>query len=169
MSVAETVHQQASLENFTGFLRVTRDIYLREPLIVGPNYAPSTAPTILLLFWMNAPIRPMIKYIARYVRYADAIGARMICMTTSSLDLLLRWPERLQARRVSPVVAALTAELSVSEKSRLRGAERESGPSLYVHAFSNGGLFTLAQIARLYRATTNRPLPAKSIIIDSAP
>ncbi|KAI5310682.1 hypothetical protein KEM55_003523 [Ascosphaera atra] len=166
MSVAETIHQFSSLENYTGFIRVTRDTYLREPPVeAGPNYAPSTAPTILLLFWMNAPVRPMIKYIAGYIKYADSIGARIICMTTSSLDFLLRWPERMQARRVAPVVAALTSPLSLSEKSAL-GA---NPAPLYIHVFSNGGLYTLSHIARQYRAMTDRPLPAKSIIIDSAP
>lgn len=90
-------------------------------------------------------------------------------MTCTSADLLFRCSEGMQARRVAPVIKALTQGTTHSRRRPAKFVTLPEPGPLYVHAFSNSGCFTLAHIARTYRATTGRPLPAKSIVLDSAP
>ncbi|EEP79289.1 predicted protein [Uncinocarpus reesii 1704] len=112
--------------------------------------------TIVLLFWMNAPLRPAAKYISEYGQLAP--DARIIAIFTSASDFFIRNSDGAQRRRITPVLDAL-----------LSTAKDGDGGSLYVHAFSNGGCTTLRYLAVAYRDATGKPLPANAMLIDSAP
>ncbi|KAK2805112.1 hypothetical protein FQN50_006357 [Emmonsiellopsis sp. PD_5] len=138
-------------ELFSSFTKLSPVIYIRDnPDPQAPTQ--TNTPTICLLFWMDAPPRIAIKFAQEYnTRFPNS---RIICIFTLARDLLLKTNQKAQTTRVAPFVNALT---------------QLNEPRLHVHAFSNGGTFTLHHIALEYRKITNRPLPIKSFIIDSAP
>lgn len=184
-SIAELAQRTRDLENLTGFARLSREIYLREPSAADRNGDGEPTATVVLLFWMNAPARPLSKYVSKYVSLAPR--ARIICITSSSTDFIVRFPHCLQVRRLAPALAVLinalshghtgtgteTAELGTASGT---GAEAGAGTGtkrpphrLYIHAWSNGGLFTLRHLATAYRRATGSPLPTHALVIDSAP
>ncbi|KAK2789325.1 hypothetical protein FQN53_002167 [Emmonsiellopsis sp. PD_33] len=138
-------------ELFSPFTKLSPIIYIRDK--PDPNPDPQTqTPTICLLFWMDAAPRIAIKFAQEYITRFPT--SRIICMFTLARDLLLKTNQKAQSTRVAPFVNALT---------------KPSGEPLHVHAFSNGGTFTLHHIALGFRKITDQPLPIKSFIIDSAP
>ncbi|KAF3479813.1 DUF829 domain protein (PaxU) [Arthroderma uncinatum] len=127
-----------------------------------PVVTASSRLTIVILFWMDAQLRYASKYVSEYTKLAP--NARIIFVLTSSSDLFFNASEAAQMRRVQPAVDVL---LSPSTSSSALGMSPDD--QLYLHLFSNGGSVTLRSIALAYRKATNKPLPLKSLIMDSCP
>ncbi|KAJ6171265.1 hypothetical protein N7470_000332 [Penicillium chermesinum] len=124
---------------------LTPTIFLNEPTASTPSQ------TILLAFWMNAPVRTYTKYLAEYRRLAPA--ARIIYTTTSSRDFLLPTSTPALQKRLTPAVEVL----------------RASPTPVHIHLFSNGGVFAVTTLLSAYKARACAPLPVSAILIDSAP
>ena len=135
------------------FAKLGPSIYIQEPTESADDNknAPPYAPTIVLAFWMNAPARALAKYVIEYRRLAPR--ARIIFIRSSSHDFLVRFTKRAQHARVAPAVAAL----------------RASAAPVFVHMFSNGGVFAAVNVLEAYRAATGQPLRVSAMVFDSAP
>src|SRR5436190_10246931 len=107
--------------------------------------------TILLVLWMGATPRVFAKYVAEYIQLEPR--SRILYVTTASADMFLRFSEQSHRRRLAPAIEAI----------------RAGGGSVFLHIFSNGGVFTFEQIARGYREATGTAIPVQSMVIDSAP
>lgn len=138
------------------FVKLGPSVYLQEPLSTpdNANNAAKYPQTIFLAFWMNAPPRALAKYVTEYRRLAPF--ARIIFVRSSSSDFLVRSAEKEQQARVAPAVEAL------------RASGRPDEP-VFLHMFSNGGVFTTTNLLEAYRKTTGYPLRVSSMIFDSAP
>ncbi|PLN78766.1 putative indole-diterpene biosynthesis protein PaxU [Aspergillus taichungensis] len=153
------------------FTKLSSSIYLQEPQVLpppddAPNDAQNGAPkTIILAFWMNAPARALAKYVAEYRRLAPT--ARIIFILSSSNDFMLRFTQWAQEARLAPAVKALLAS---SPSTPEDGENTNTNPPVYIHMFSNGGVFTTIHLLAAYRkATGGTPLRVSSTVIDSAP
>ena len=139
------------LESFRKF---GDDMYMRDPEKEdGSNEPAEPTVTIVVLFWMGASTRNAAKYLAEYVRMAPQ--ARIIFILTSPTQIFLHMSKRSWRTRI------IVAEAIRSSVSR--------NIPLYFHTFSNGGAFTLESLASYYRHKEGKPLPAKALLIDSAP
>ena len=151
------------------FTKLSSSIYLQEPQVLPPtddaptedqNGAPKT---IILAFWMNAPARALAKYVAEYRRLAPT--ARIIFILSSSNDFMLRFTQWAQEARLAPAVKALLASSSSPSE---KGGNTDN--PVYIHMFSNGGVFTTIHLLAAYRkASGGTPLRVSSTVIDSAP
>ncbi|KAL4890527.1 hypothetical protein BDV59DRAFT_184132 [Aspergillus ambiguus] len=138
------------------FAKLGHSVYIQEPQISAADdqNAGRYPKTILLAFWMNAPPRALAKYVVEYRRLAPS--ARIIFIRSSSNDFLIRFTKRAQQARVTPAVEALRASQSPDEP-------------VFVHMFSNGGVFSTISLLEAYRRATGQPLRVSSMVFDSAP
>uniref|UniRef100_A0A093V5Q5 Transmembrane protein 53 n=1 Tax=Talaromyces marneffei PM1 TaxID=1077442 RepID=A0A093V5Q5_TALMA len=143
------------------FIRLAPSVYSVEPRIQlkDDNKGPST---IILAFWMNVPPRAAVKYV---VKYAELVpSARIIFLFTNTGDFYIsRASYRL---RLKPLVDILVA--SQGDDDAETSKDGNDG-SVYIHLFSNGGIFATAQILQAYKTATGKPLRVSSMVIDSAP
>ncbi|PLB45230.1 putative indole-diterpene biosynthesis protein PaxU [Aspergillus steynii IBT 23096] len=135
------------------FTKLSPSIYISEPDANTPNGTES--PTIVLAFWMNAPARALAKYVVEYKRLAPS--ARIVFILSSSNDFLFHHTPQARNARLSPAVQALQASLPTPESP------------IYLHLFSNGGVFTSTNLIAAYHQATGTQLRISSIIFDSAP
>ncbi|KAL5365219.1 hypothetical protein BJX96DRAFT_179645 [Aspergillus floccosus] len=135
------------------FAKLGHSIYIQEPTdtTADEQNAPQYPQTIVLAFWMNAPPRALAKYVVEYRRLAPR--ARIIFIRSSSNDFLVRFTKRAQHARVAPAVAALRAGTA----------------PVFLHMFSNGGVFSAINLLEAYRTATGRPLRVSAMVFDSAP
>ncbi|KAK1143398.1 hypothetical protein N8T08_006726 [Aspergillus melleus] len=136
------------------FTKLSPSVYISEPDAVSKN-GPNPPPIILLSFWMNAPARALVKYVVEYKRLAPS--ARIIFILSTSNDFLFHSTTRAQHERLAPAIKALQASLPTPESP------------VYLHAFSNGGVFTSTNLLSAYHKATGTDLRLTSIIFDSAP
>ncbi|KAL4971520.1 hypothetical protein BDW66DRAFT_146016 [Aspergillus desertorum] len=139
-------------DSMPSFTKLSSCIYVQEP----DNSAYDTGDyprTIVIAFWMNAFSRSLVKYIAGYRRLAPR--ARIIFIRTSSTEFILRPTKGAQYARLAPAVEALRALPADS--------------SVFIHMFSNGGVFAVTHLLEAYQQATGHPLCISSTIIDSAP
>ncbi|THC90762.1 hypothetical protein EYZ11_009786 [Aspergillus tanneri] len=107
------------------FTKLSSSIYIHEPEDSKNNINKSkNAPTIVVAFWMNAPLRALAKYVLGYRRLAPA--ARIIFILSSSIDIL-RSSTRAQHARLSPAIHVLRDWLPTCDAP------------IHLHMFSNGG------------------------------
>lgn len=155
----------------SAFTRLAPSIYCVEPRESVKNK--SNAPTIIVSFWMNAPARAAVKYILKYVELIPS--ARIIFIFTSARDLYIsRTSHQLQLKPAIDALIALASTNSTNQKhpqedSSSMGSDQNSRSPVYIHLFSNGGLFAIAQLLQSYKKATGQPLRVSSMIIDSAP
>ncbi|PGH06046.1 hypothetical protein GX51_02637 [Blastomyces parvus] len=142
---------EGSDDVFASLTKLSPLIYLREKPPLASSSPELPPPTICLLFWMDAAPRHAAKFVNKYITALP--NARIICMGTISKDVLLRGSQKSHRLRVAPFVTALRAS---------------DGP-IHFHVFSNGGMYSLYQIATEYRSRVGKPIPIKSLIVDSAP
>lgn len=109
---------------------------------------------ILLAFWMNAPPRALVKYVLEYRRLAPS--AKIIFILSSTEDFTLRANTSAQEARISPAVETLQASVSAENP-------------VFLHMFSNGGVWTTTHLLSAYKKLTGKPLTISSMVIDSAP
>lgn len=129
--------------------KLTPTIFINDPQSSNGAQAPTR--TILLAFWMNAPIRAYTKYLAEYRRLAPT--ARIIFTTSASKDFLFSSSAKSRHEKLKPVVDVL----------------RGSPTPVHIHMFSNGGVFATSNLLAAYRTAAGSPLPVSAIVIDSAP
>lgn len=135
------------------FVALSPTVYIRDPSEKGSAADPAPV-TIVILFWMNAESRHTAKYLAEYIKLAPT--ARIISVTTTIRDFITRSSEAYQQLRLKPAVDALRAST-------------ETGGSVFLHAFSNGGVFAANMLSVAFMHTTGKKLPLKSMVLDSAP
>ncbi|KAL5333477.1 hypothetical protein BJX70DRAFT_61241 [Aspergillus crustosus] len=134
------------------FRQLSSCIYIQEP-DTSADGTGDYPKTIVIAFWMNAFSRSLVKYAATYRRLAPR--ARIIFIRTSSSEFILRPTKRAQYARLTPAVDAL----------------RSLPPNspVFIHMFSNGGIFAVTHLLEAYQKATGRPLRVPSTVIDSAP
>ncbi|KAE8165563.1 hypothetical protein BDV40DRAFT_57732 [Aspergillus tamarii] len=155
--------QPSTRENpLSAYTKLSPSIYIQEPQSQSEsNGAPKT---IILAFWMNAPPRALTKYVTEYTRLAPT--ARIIIILSSSQDFMTRSSKKAQQARLAPAVAALRAPFSSSSSSEETVKDQEQ---VFIHMFSNGGVFSTINLLATYQQTVGRPLRISSTILDSAP
>jgi hypothetical protein len=176
-----------------GFVRLSRTIYLREPVlqqVVSETTPPlaadndsnsddddndddNTPSTIILSFWFSASPRALVKYVAEYARLAPS--ARIIFLLSTPRDFYFypnAWAHR---RRLMPAVKAIHKSIIRSTTTTTNGGKEKRSNPVFMHIFSNGGVFTTAHLLLAYRHFTGgeeeeaMPMPISAMIIDSAP
>ncbi|KAE8381058.1 hypothetical protein BDV26DRAFT_289761 [Aspergillus bertholletiae] len=154
---------QPSTENpLSAYTKLSSSIYIQEPQSQSKtNDAPKT---IILAFWMNAPPRALAKYVTEYTRLAPT--ARIIIILSSSQDFMTRSSSKAQQARLAPAVAALRASIPSSTSPEETANDQEQ---VFIHMFSNGGVFSTINLLTTYQNAVGRPLRISSTILDSAP
>ncbi|KAL2852484.1 hypothetical protein BJY01DRAFT_207923 [Aspergillus pseudoustus] len=134
------------------FKQLSSCVYVQEP-DTSVETTGSYPHTIVLAFWMNAFSRSLVKYVAEYRRLAP--HARIIFIRTSSSEFMLRPTKRAQYARLEPAVEVL----------------RTIHPDnpVFIHMFSNGGVFAVTHLLEAYQKATGHALRVSSTVIDSAP
>jgi hypothetical protein len=119
----------------------------------GPEQKFSNTPeTIILLTWMDASLKHVLKYALHYREVYP--GATILLISSSYHDFIYR-PRSTQRANLQPAIPHLT------NKSH-------TGKTL-VHLFSNGGGLNLVNLCELYVQTTGRQLPIQALVLDSCP
>ncbi|WRT64968.1 uncharacterized protein IL334_001909 [Kwoniella shivajii] len=111
---------------------------------------------IILCTWMDAPSRPVTKYVNRYselfpsstILSIKSTAIHLLFTSTSKYDSLLQ--------------PALEVILGLSE-------EEEDRDRICAAVYSNGGSQSITRLAQLYRQYTNKPINIKNLLVDSAP
>ncbi|KAK2766225.1 hypothetical protein FQN54_007741 [Arachnomyces sp. PD_36] len=138
------------------FVTLSPTVYMRDPSKNGLSTTNRSPTTIVILFWMNADSRHTAKYLSEYIKLAPT--ARIIYVTTTIQDFIIRPSPAYQQQRLKPAVDAIRAS-----------AETETGGSVFLHAFSNAGVFAARHLSAAYLDATGEKLPLKSMVLDSAP
>ncbi|KAB8074195.1 hypothetical protein BDV29DRAFT_201471 [Aspergillus leporis] len=133
------------------YTKLSPSIYIQEPTANNATTSPYPK-TIILSFWMNAPPRALSKYVQEYTHLAPQ--ARIIIILSSSSDFILRFTEKAQQTRLAPAVIAIQAS---------------SKDPVFIHMFSNGGVFTTINLLEAYQKTTGQSLRISATVLDSAP
>ncbi|KAJ5634833.1 hypothetical protein N7528_002675 [Penicillium herquei] len=136
---------------FSAFKKLTEFVYISDPQESTNN---TNGPPIILAFWMNAGPRPVARYIAEYRRMLPS--SRIVILLAATKDFLLHYRDAAQDARLPHAVDAL------------RDLATPANPA-FIHVFSNGGVFKVAHLLRLFKQTTGHPLSVSSMIVDSAP
>jgi hypothetical protein len=131
------------------FARLAPSIYIQD--LKANDQA--TQPVILIAFWMNAPPRALAKYVIEYRQLVPS--ARIIFVRSSSNDFMFRSPQSQRACMAAAVEA-------------MRSLVTPENP-VYMHMFSNGGLFNATHLLQAWKEATGSPMPISSMILDSAP
>ncbi|KAK8169705.1 hypothetical protein IWX90DRAFT_383646 [Phyllosticta citrichinensis] len=110
---------------------------------------------VLLSSWMDANV----KHVSKYVLYYQQLwpSTPILLLTSSTSDFFFNNKAR-QKKDLAPALAALHNFIPTPDSD-----------GLFVHAMSNGGSGNLILLAEQYRFITERPLPAQTLILDSAP
>lgn len=138
------------------FIRLSPTVAYYEPLkaVPAPGTVDDGSPTtILLCSWMNAKAKNVDYYCRNYMNIYPS--ARIIHVTINTTQFILQ-SEAQRRRDMMKAVSILV--------SRDQEPER-----LLVHSVSNGGGKRVYNIAGAYRSVTGKPLPARAMILDSAP
>ncbi|KAJ5167719.1 uncharacterized protein N7482_003313 [Penicillium canariense] len=133
------------------FRKLGPSVYIQNPTDTTTE---DDRPLIFIAFWMNAPPRALAKYVVEYRRIVPS--ARIIFIRSSSNDFFFRSTASAQQARVAPAVDALRASVNPENP-------------VFMHVFSNGGLFRTTHLLKAYRNATGNSLPISSMIVDSAP
>lgn len=150
--------------------RLSKYVYLYTPpaesssQTIPPSKAvPPPPKLILLISWMGARDKDIVKYITRY----QALFPTSQILLIKNEPKHLVWPPA-GYRAAQPAIRAIRAAIPSSRD------EDEKHPQLMVHIFSNGGSSMLRHVYDAYEATAARPdeataLPLHNTIFDSAP
>ncbi|KAJ6028204.1 hypothetical protein N7540_003780 [Penicillium herquei] len=136
----------------SAFKKLTEFVYISDPEVDSINN--SNGHPIILAFWMNAGPRPMARYISEYRRMLPS--SRIVILLAATNDFTFHYRDAAQDVRLPHAVDAL------------RDLATPAKPA-FIHAFSNGGVFKISHLLRLFKQKTGQPLPISSMIIDSAP
>ncbi|RDW70764.1 TMEM53 family protein [Aspergillus mulundensis] len=139
-------------DDMASFTKLSSCIYIQEPDVPADDSGDYPR-TIVIAFWMNAATRSLVKYVAGYRKLAPR--ARIIFIRTSSTEFILRPTKRAQYARLAPAVEALQTLPADSP--------------VFIHMFSNGGVFAVTYLLEAYQKATGYPLRVSSTVIDSAP
>ncbi|KAJ5887574.1 hypothetical protein N7495_007615 [Penicillium taxi] len=131
------------------FNKLSPSVYMQDP--AGPQL--TGQPLIFIAFWMNAPPRALAKYVLQYRRLVPS--ARIVFVRASSNDFIFQSGKRSQEKRVTPAVEALASATRANP--------------VFVHCFSNGGLFSAVNLLQAFKSKTGQALPISFMIVDSAP
>ncbi|KAF3386325.1 Transmembrane protein 53 [Penicillium rolfsii] len=133
------------------FTKLGPSVYISDP---KDTTTQDGRPLIFMAFWMNAPPRALAKYVVEYRRMVPS--ARIVFIRSSSSDFFFRSTAKAQQAQLAPAVAALRSSVTPETP-------------VFMHLFSNGGLFGTVHLLKAYHQATGKPLPISSMIIDSAP
>ncbi|OKL57196.1 hypothetical protein UA08_07665 [Talaromyces atroroseus] len=144
------------------FIRLTPSIYLVEPRAPLPQS--KDIKTIVLSFWYSAPLRALVKYVLKYADLAPS--ARIIFILSGPRDFYL-YPT-LASHRLR-LKSAVDILIACQEGNKDQPEDGYENNSVYIHLFSNGGLFTTAHLLLAYKHATGKPLPVSAVVLDSSP
>ena len=123
---------------------------------------------IVICGWTGAPASYFSHYVARYAALYPS--ARTIVLETSFHDFT---PSPLSTQQYHQRgLDEVVRELEPLVVSAPFGNVVAPGPGnslLHVHVFSNGGCVRLGRLAERYLTLTGRPLPLRTLVLDSAP
>ncbi|KAE8453143.1 hypothetical protein EG329_011210 [Mollisiaceae sp. DMI_Dod_QoI] len=145
----------AGTKPLSSFTRISPIVSFYEPptgsaALTHDDLSPTT---ILLCSWMNARPKNIDYYARSYMNLYPL--ARIIHVTINTTQFIFQ-SETQRRQDMMKAVSILLARDQASER-------------LFVHSISNGGGKRVYNIAAAYRSVTGKPLPAKSLIFDSAP
>lgn len=115
--------------------------------------------TILFFAWMGALPRHFSKFLTHYLTQYP--NARIILVISTKSDLLYRSNAALQ-QRLEPALQLILADVDLHSNSSNKNR-------LLAHAFSNGGAHALTNLLVAFHHQTGKPMPLKTLILDSAP
>ncbi|OMP84217.1 Transmembrane protein 53 [Diplodia seriata] len=165
----------SSVPGLPDFQRLNHKTYLYDPATCGTgrqrttpgsSSGTDTPSLILVCSWMDALPRHVAKYTTYYRTLYPA--SPILLVTSATADFFFNTSSR-QRRELAPALAAIRSYVPAPPTTNSTAANG-CGGGLLVHALSNGGCGHLAMLSAQYRHLTNgAPLPARSIIYDSAP
>ncbi|KAL1638023.1 hypothetical protein SLS58_009044 [Diplodia intermedia] len=128
----------------------------------------ATSPSLILVCsWMDASPR----HVAKYTTYYRTLYPRspILLVTSATADFFFNTSSR-QRRELAPALAAIRSYVPATPPTTTTTTSGGGGGGLLVHALSNGGCGHLAMLSAQYRHLTGgEPLPAASVVYDSAP
>ncbi|KAH8691134.1 hypothetical protein BGW36DRAFT_419707 [Talaromyces proteolyticus] len=134
---------------FAKYTRLSPSIYLVPPRTPSGPAPPST---IILAFWYHAPPRALIKFVVQYAQLAPS--SNILFLLSGPKDFYLYHTLTSHRRRLNPAIEVL--------------CQNKEEP-VFIHVFSNGGMFTISHLLLAYRHATGSPLQVSSMLVDSAP
>ncbi|KAJ5267621.1 hypothetical protein N7478_010429 [Penicillium angulare] len=140
---------QTPKDALSAFQKLNDSVYISDP----ENYH-GNGPLVLLSFWMNATPRPIARYVMEYRRLLPS--ARFVIVLAETNDFIFKSKDATQDTILLPAVDALRS---------FAGPDKP----VFIHLFSNGGVFKVSNLLRLYKSKTGTALPISSMIFDSAP
>jgi hypothetical protein len=141
---------------FQDFNKLSANIwYLKKEETSSASHAPSSEQPDLVIVsaWMGANPKHISKYVLGYRTIFP--NAALLVITNAIPDVSYR-SDSSQRKRLDPALSVV--EGLPANDSRL-----------LIHVFSNGGVNQVVQLASMYQSRHRRPLPVKSMILDSCP
>ncbi|WWC61946.1 uncharacterized protein I303_104532 [Kwoniella dejecticola CBS 10117] len=141
------------------------------PLLTSTNYSrhydcthpsassPTNHKVLILCMWMGAPPKLVNKYTNHYL---DLFPRYIITLMTCTMPEMFFISSSTHSRLLQPALDVLLKH---------RNQNQNSTPETEVVAavYSDGGAYSLVQLARLYQSSTGQPLPIRSAVFDSCP
>ena len=140
------------------FTRLSPVSYIYQPSSTSTTLSTSPSPSApapsLILFpsWMSAAPRHACKYLSTYRTLYP--HTPIITITYTLANSFLASTSRKQAW-YGPIVDFL--------------ATLPGDANILLHSVSNGGAFSVVNVAQLYRQRTGKPLPIRAQVLDSSP
>lgn len=128
-------------------------ISLQSPISTTPAAA-GTPTLIILCTWMSASPRPISKYVSGISSLYP--NTKILVIQSGVRDILGRSSAGLR-KNLEPALDVVLAE------------EKNSSSRIVAAGYSNGGCQILTHLASSYQSRQGRPLPIKSLILDSCP
>lgn len=140
---------QGPKDALSAFKRLNDSTYISDPEDYQGN-----GHLVILSFWMNATPRPIARYVMEYRRLLPS--ARFVIILARTNDFIFKTSDAAQDAMLLPAVDALRSF---------------AGPDnpVFIHLFSNGGVFKISNLLRLFKSKTGQALPVSSMIFDCAP
>lgn len=139
---------------------------------LGPRislYTPSNYTAghlIILCTWLGAARKHIDKYIAVYLTIEP--NAKILLLQSDVRIITSSYAA--QRKAIVPAVEVVRSALDEwLVKQNLEEKEREKGPKIMLHTFSNGGPNSATQLLITLREQRNAPLPIIGILCDSGP
>lgn len=137
------------------------------------SLGPAAPKFIILITWMDAAPRHILKYVAGYQKLYPT--SRLLLIRSSAPDWFWR-SQRVQQSRIDPGIAVINSICRGhgpnSQSNRSGPTHRVSPPEraeILLHVYSNGGSNQACSLLRTYLERTSRTLPPHVTVFDSCP
>lgn len=137
------------------------------------SLGPAAPKLIILITWMDAAPRHILKYVASYRNLYPT--SRLLLIRSSAPDWFWR-SKRIQRSRIEPGIAVIKSACrghglnSQSNRGSLtHSVSPPRRPEILLHVFSNGGSQQACSLFRTYLEHTSGTLPPHVTVFDSCP